>query len=161
MKSHRLFSVILPGAMLLGMNPAPAQVSNNIGTMRVEGVKQGVFKGGKKDAASEWISLTNFNMSAEESADARSGGAKSPRTHKPIVITKEIDAASPNLLQALNNNELIQSVVIKLTRRSSDGKPIVYSIVTLKDAVISKIDTHQPNEEVSINYKSVQIEDAK
>jgi type VI secretion system Hcp family effector len=157
MKSINFLSLLLPGALLLGMKPASAQTkavvpaTDNIGSMKVQTLHQGTVTS-SSTIGSEWIDLTSFVMST--------GDAKS---HTPIVVTKAADAASAKLLQLVN--ESLPSVMIQLTRKTTNGKTAVYQTIRLTDAVITKIREFSSNnssrEEISLNYRIMQVEDVK
>jgi type VI secretion system Hcp family effector len=157
MKYLNFLSILLPAALLLGVKPASAQnkavipATDNIGSMKVQTLHQGTVTS-SSTIGSEWIDLTGFVMST--------GDAKS---HTPIVVTKAVDAASAKLLQLVNQS--LPTVMIQLTRKTSNGKTAVYQTIRLTDAVITKIkqssSNNSPREEISLDYRIVQVEDAK
>src|SRR5580704_2426995 len=68
-----------------------------------KGVKQGQFKaaangkGGRETQG--WFKIESFDLQGEVPVDASQAGAGSgKRTHKPINIVREVDVASPLLL---------------------------------------------------------------
>ncbi len=72
--------------------------------------------------------------------DQGSGQLSGKRTHSPLVITKETDSASPSLLQCLQTNEVLRSLVIKLIGRPPSGTgEHLHSTITLTNATISKV----------------------
>jgi type VI secretion system secreted protein Hcp len=71
--------------------------------------------------------------------DPQSGQPTGRSIHKPLVVTKVVDKASPLLLQALVNGEKITSAVIKWYRTSAEGKQEHYFTTTLEDALIVNI----------------------
>ncbi len=123
-----------------------------------KGTKQGQFKGEstrkggrEKDG---WFLLSSFDMTSEVAVDSKSGSAKRPQTHPHIVITKEIDAATPRLLTAHNTNEPLESVIIqtvdyqnKTTRR-----------ITLTNVLISDIKKNGTLESISLNYEKIETQ---
>jgi type VI secretion system secreted protein Hcp len=65
--------------------------------MTLQGQKQGEIKGGVTQKGREgWIALLAFDYGIETPFDAASGRPSGKRQHKPVVIRKEIDEASPN-----------------------------------------------------------------
>ena len=129
---------------------ATTPVFAQTGYFKVEGSKQGLVKGEEiKGRGSEWLRVSSFNM-----------GSGADRKHKPIVLTREVDAASPKLWQALSTNEVLKSVVIQLVKKTPDGKETIDRTITLKNATISKIDKSVPKqEEIAFSYEDIQIED--
>jgi type VI secretion system Hcp family effector len=73
--------------------------------------------------------------------DSASGTASGKRKHVAIVITREIDCASPKLLDALVKNETLQ-VVIETTDAPVVGPETVYRRITLTDATIAYVRPH-------------------
>lgn len=59
--------------------------------------------------------------------------SKMPKTTR-LTITKQVDAASPQLLQAHNTNEVIPRVSLTLYKPGDNSK---YKIITLEDVIIS------------------------
>jgi type VI secretion system secreted protein Hcp len=60
-----------------------------------------------------WTTIESFSFLNATSRDASSGLEPGKRRHEPIVIRKEIDAASPRLFRALATNEVFPSVVFE------------------------------------------------
>jgi type VI secretion system Hcp family effector len=157
MSSHPFFSLLLSGAMLLGTNPGstpqkPFAGNEIIGTMKVEGAKQGVISGTGRGTASSWMNLTGFTM----------GSA--------IVVTKKTDPASPKIFQAFSTNETLKTVILQLLKKTADGRQVHDRIITLTNVVISKIrrDGQDVNpktsasaaaqtEEISFKYQKIEI----
>jgi type VI secretion system Hcp family effector len=140
MKSLHFVSICISGLVM--MSPKIASSQNGsivIGTIRFEGNKQGVIKGGK-DGKSERIDLENFNFSDGRSIDqAVSGSDAKAKNQSPIVITKQVDESSVKLLQAINNNESFKSVEIQLFKKKSNAKEEAFKTIKLSNAYMSKI----------------------
>jgi type VI secretion system secreted protein Hcp len=81
-------------------------------SMTIEGTRQGVFPGAKGGA----IAGLRFSYAAMSPRDAASGQASGKRQHSPIVVTKMVGAASPQIFQALTTNEVLKSVVFPAQR---------------------------------------------
>lgn len=105
--------------------------------------------------------------------DPASGMATGKRQHKPIVITKEIDRASPLLHQMLSNNENItewelQFWAPQLKAGTGVGSEVQNYTITLTNAAIASIATRMLNnkdaalmkfqtyEEVGFTYEHIQ-----
>jgi type VI secretion system secreted protein Hcp len=65
------------------------------------------------------------------------GQPSGQRQHKPIVIHKEVDSASPLILSTCCNSEILSTVEINLTRPDSKGGETVYQTIHLTNASIS------------------------
>jgi type VI secretion system secreted protein Hcp len=171
MNSLSFFSILLSGTMLLGMKSVmnddrSGNANEIIGSMQVEGTKQGVIVGKPAPGAGQnEIGLTSFKMGSEAPVDTRPGTAKGGRTKHLIVVTKEIDEASPKLFQAYTGNEALKSVVIKLTTKTPDSRHKAKT-VTLTNVVIAKIRKDGPDlgpshlEELSFSYQSILVQNA-
>jgi type VI secretion system secreted protein Hcp len=141
---------------------------------RVKGKTQGQFKAestkeGRKD---KWVECMAFKMGSSVPVDANSGAVKGFRVHKPLVITKEFGAASPQFLQAHWNNEVLDEVVLEIVGRDTGGKKEkVVERITLKDAVIVAVDRYSDQsakdvsehdtehlEDVSFRFRQILVE---
>jgi|SRR6516225_5127743 type VI secretion system secreted protein Hcp len=107
----------------------------------IKGKKQGQFMGeGIQDKRKDkWMPVLAFGYGVTSPRDAATGQAKGKRQHKPIVITKEWGAASPQIFQALTNNEAIDSVELEFTRINPNGEEYVYHTIKLTNANIIEI----------------------
>ena len=145
----------------------------------IEGSKQGVFKGSldtresKPAPAARKHRIGGIKFLSETSSprDAATGQASGKRIHKPIMITKEWDAASPQLFQALVDNETLNSVLFEFVKTNPNGTEEVYHTVTLTNAAVSDIksyldltdtsgdpyDAHEL-EDVSFVFQKIEIE---
>jgi len=121
-----------------------------------KGSKQGQFKGesaGKGGREKDgWFLLSSFEMHSEVPVDVKSGSPKGPRTHPPIVITKETDAASPLLLNAHSTNETLESIIIQTV----DDQNKTTKTITLTNAVISDIKKNGALEDISFTYEKIE-----
>ena len=114
--------------------------------MSIKGIKQGQFKGQSTGLRrnGKWIEILAFSYAGQVPYDANSGQASGKRQHKPITITKEWGAASPQLLQACWKNEVLSEVVIEVVGPShqTGGHEKVAETITLTNAVIA---AHRPH----------------
>jgi type VI secretion system Hcp family effector len=120
-----------------------------------KGTKQGQLKGESSKASrrdKSWFVLQSFDFGGESPTDgARSAGA-SKTAHKPFSLTKEVDGATPLLLQAHVTNELFESVIIQTVNDQNQPS----KTITLKNAVISAIKTNGKLESISFSYDSME-----
>ena len=115
------------------------------GYMSIKGTKQGQFKGQSTDPRrnGKWIEILEFSHPVQVPYDANSGQATGKRQHKPLTITKEWGAASPQLLNAHWKNEVLTEVVIEIVGQPDKGaQEKVVETITLTNAVITG---HQPH----------------
>ena len=92
--------------------------------LRVEGQKQGPIKGsvilkGREDS----IMVIAFNHEVLSLRDVATGFPSGQRQHRALTITKEIDKATPLLMNALVTNEYMKKFELRFWRPSSSGAP--------------------------------------
>jgi type VI secretion system secreted protein Hcp len=96
--------------------------------------------------------------------DVFTGLARGKRQHKPIVITREPGAASPQFFTALVTNELLKPVVIQFLRGNvKTGVNEVQQIITLTNPSISDFrqyvgDDGRWLEDVAFTFQQIQID---
>ena len=108
----------------------------------VKGKKQGQFKGETKapgGRAKDRFRGVAYVSEVISPRDAASGLPTGKRQHRPIVITKEWGAASPQLFQALVTNEVLTAVVLEFVKTDPAGREVVYYRVTLTNAAVSDL----------------------
>jgi type VI secretion system secreted protein Hcp len=115
---------------------------------------------------SDGIECHGFNYEVISPRDAASGLPSGKRTHKPIVIVREVDEPSPLLWQALCTNEGFQSATLSFFRPSAGGKETVYYTVTLTNGTISKIEYAPPfkgkkRQAITFQYEELAVNGAK
>lgn len=127
--------------------------------LKIEGAKQGMIKGDRKDGA---VTLLNFSHGVTSPRDAGSGLATGKRQHKPLTIVKPIDKSSPLLYNALVSNEPLKSVSVVIAQgmAGKGGAPMPVYTIDLINASIASITQHvnesgMPYEEVSFTYQSI------
>jgi type VI secretion system secreted protein Hcp len=77
--------------------------------------------------------------------DPASGLPTGKRTHKPFMILKELDRATPLLFSILCNNENIASIELQFWQPSPTGAERQHFTVRLTNANISSIHFKMPN----------------
>lgn len=140
----------------------------------MKGSKQGQFKAETKKSgrSDKFMEFSEFKMGSLVPVDQNSGAVKGFRQHKPLVISKERGAASPQILQAHWTNEILPEVVIEIVGRPDDGsKEIVMERITLQDATIVAVDRYSHSsaksksdsdvdylEDVAFRFRSIMVE---
>lgn len=110
--------------------------------VQIEGTKQGKFKGECSQAAwRDAIAGIDFGYEVSSPRDAATGQATGKRQHKPVVITKEVGAASPQIFQAVVTNEVIKSVLISFVEADASGTVQVVHTIRLVNATVSSYRT--------------------
>lgn len=111
--------------------------------VKITGTKQGQFKSpnGKSAAGPGGIPVLRFESLASAPRDLATGQSSGKRQWQPIRLTKEWDAASPQLLAALTTNEVLSTVVFEFYRSDPTGKSALHYRISLKNAVLSTLDS--------------------
>ena len=106
------------------------------------------------------IEVFSISHSIVQETDPATGQATGKRQHKPFVITKELDQASPLLAKALTNVETLTTWSLGFWRASAtSGKMENYYTIELTNAQVSSIVTRGSNfgviEMVSFTYQKI------
>jgi len=153
MKSYT-FSLLIALAALSFVRPVHPTAFHSY--VSFKGTKQGQLKGeseGKGRREKEgWFECLSFEMKGEAPVDLNKVGPKGARTHPPVVITKESDGSSPQLLQAHYSNEVFASIVIQ----NLDDQNKVSKTITLTNAVISDLRKNGAIETYSFTYEKIE-----
>lgn len=126
-------------------------------SLTIEGTKQGVFPGGKGGIAG-----LKFSYEVKSPRDAASGQMTGKRQHTPVVVTKVVGAASPQIFQALTTNEVLKSVVVTLPGGAGGGYTIKLSNATVSDVKqYTELLNSQATvlEDVSFTFQRIEVED--
>ena len=130
----------------------------------VDAAKQGPLKGDKAGK----IAATSFTLESSSPRDAASGQASGRVQNGPVTITKAVDAASPQLFQALVTNEPLKSVTIEVAS-GSGGEGVPSQTIRLTNASVTRIrqsvehgaadavNAAGPLEEVSFSYQTIEF----
>ncbi|MBO1538320.1 Hcp family type VI secretion system effector [Pseudomonas sp. OA65] len=137
--------------------------------MAIVGTKQGLITAGAFTADSvgntyqegheDQILVQGFQHQVIIPRDPQSGQPTGQRIHKPLVITKVFDKASPLLLAALTSGELMEEVSIQWFRTSKVGTQEHYFTTTLFDAIIVEIKDYMFNCQDPTNAHFTHLED--
>ena len=145
---------------------------------KIEGQRQGWIKGsviqkvGSNDFK-DWVAVIAVSHSILSPRDIQSGLPTGQRMHKPFVITKELDKATPLLYTALCTNENLKSVEIKfhtpqLRAATGMGNEVNHFTIKLTNANIASIDFRMANirhadlqkfneyEELALTYQKIE-----
>jgi type VI secretion system secreted protein Hcp len=121
-----------------------------IGTLDATGKKQGVIAAADPIVGIDW--------GVDVPTDAATGLPTGKRQHKPLVVTKELDAATPLLDNAAFTNEILTPLAVNLTHQG-DSTP--YLRITLTNAEIRSVHDFSEGgkqyEEVAFTYQKIEI----
>jgi type VI secretion system Hcp family effector len=121
--------------------------------MSINGAKQGQFKGLTRKAGSRetdgWFKVLSFVVANGGQTSAPQRGTQ-PKQLGPLTVTKDVDDASPKLLQAMNDRE---SLSVILQTQDEHGKAL--STITLAKAMVSAISHSGSTEKISLMYGEI------
>ena len=136
--------------------------------LKLTGKTQGEIKGSVTQSGREdSIMVIGFNHEVVSPRDAASGLPTGKRQHKPITITKEIDKASPLLMNVLVNNETVTKWELRFWQPSPTGQEVQHYTVDLENASIASIRAemlnnkypentqHKEREHISFCYQKI------
>ena len=139
----------------------------------IKGSKQGIFKGAAAvQTAVPSIIGIKFSSQLTSPRDPATGLPSGRRQTSPITFTKEWDASSPQIMQALVTNETLSTVTFQFTGIDREGKQTVYQTITLTNATISAVRRYidvangsepadpRALEDVSFTYQSIKVMDS-
>jgi len=182
--SRWLFCIALAGLLLWPVHVAHTQATPNVRMgsgvagsgqpvvfyVTIRGTHQGVFKGGSTIGAHrDQIEGLRFLLQSTAPHDTSTGQGSGRHQYSPIMCTKEWDASSPQLFNALASNEVLQSVEFEFMRTNPIGKESVLETVKLTQASISSVRQYigvpsagdpadpRPLEDVSIAFRKIEI----
>src|SRR6188508_818189 len=108
--------------------------------LKLKGQKSGEIKGSVTQKGREGkIMVIAVSHDIISPRDAASGLPTGKRVHKPFVITKPIDKATPILYSMLVSNENIPEWKLKYWRSSRGGQEQQYFTIELMNASIASI----------------------
>ena len=142
--------------------------------MRVEGSKQGVFKGeSTSNMFKDFIPLNGFTYDLSQAgASFGTGAAVGRRIKSPLILEKNAGTSSVQFFDALNNNEVITKVTITVYKADAMGSGITIKDFTIEltnvtlgsfKQAIGKTSTNSPGEgntlqdEIKLNYQGITI----
>ena len=108
--------------------------------LKLKGQKQGEIKGSVTQKGREGkIAVIAVHHEITSPRDPASGLPTGKRMHKPFIITKELDKATPLLYNTLVNNENIPEWELQFWQPSSTGAEKQHYTVKLTNANIASI----------------------
>jgi len=137
--------------------------------LKLKGQKTGEIKGSVTQKGREnKLMVIAVSHEVVSPRDPASGLPTGKRMHKPYVITKELDKATPLLQNVLVNNENITEWELQFWRPSATGAEVQYFTVKLTNANIASISARMLNnkdpnlmkfetfEEIAFTYQKIE-----
>ena len=130
--------------------------------LKVETARQGMIKGESQDAKHESeIDVLGWSWGMRAQTAMGAAGPSSKATLNELAIVKRVDSASPALMSAMRNNELIKKAALTV-RKAGTEPPLEYLRITLQNARITLLDLQTNGEEVTermnLSFKRINVE---
>lgn len=131
------FAALAPRSGALNAGAATAGIVHI--EMKITGQKTGVFKGDiTAKGHTDEINVIDYQFSVTSPRDVATGLPTGRRQFQPVTVTKQLNASSPQILNALLTNENLKSVVINFWQTTNTGSQVNFYRVTLTNASISQ-----------------------
>ncbi len=111
------------------------------------------------------IDCSSWSWGASQASNMHvsSGGASSGSQVEDIMITKDMDKASPNLMKKCCAGEHITEAVLTCTKSAGTGGTIKWYVITMTEVIISSVNSSgvegaMGTESVSLNFAKYKIE---
>jgi type VI secretion system secreted protein Hcp len=142
-------------------DPATAPPAAQQWFMRIEGV-EGEATG---ESYKGWIEILSYEQSIERS-DAKNSGASRRRgsaEFSDIAVTKELDKATPKLMEAIAKGKVFAKVEIHMTATYGDAGEQTYLAIELENVQVTSYSLSGsaaegvPTEQVSLNFEEIKV----
>jgi type VI secretion system secreted protein Hcp len=139
----------------------------------IEGQKQGRFVSDSLTARNAGTEVLAVSFGVQSPRDRATGQASGRIQYAPLTITKEWGASSPQLFEALADNENLRNVLIQFTNTAANGREVPGQTIKLTDAQVCNIRQYMgvppgggPGElmfleDISFVYRSIDTESAE
>ena len=106
--------------------------------LKYEGTKSGAVTGSATETGNVGsITITSLEFGLGHPVDPSTHLASGKQVVRPVVITKEIDKASPLLVNSCYTNEVGKTCLFTYTKTDTAGQTAAYLTVALKNAMIT------------------------
>jgi len=130
------------------------------GYLKLEGKNQGKIEGDCTQKGREKsILVYAIDHTVEIPRDNLTGLPTGQRIHKPFVVTKHVDPASPLLYQACTSGEQMKTWELDYYHINEKGQEELYFQVKLEDAIVVNIHHYKLNTLVEENKQFLDMED--
>ncbi|MFH1139984.1 MAG: Hcp family type VI secretion system effector [Pseudomonadota bacterium] len=120
--------------------------------LKLEGNNQGAIEGDCTQKGHEkWILVYAVEHNLEIPRDINTGLPTGQRVHKPLVITKRTDPATPLLYQACASGEQMKTWQLDYHTINEKGQEVLYYQITLTNAIVVNIKHYKLHTMVEAN----------
>jgi type VI secretion system secreted protein Hcp len=160
---------IFSASAAMAQTPQAMNASRTWFVVKIVSQRQGAFR---PEAPHGGIDGIRFSSQATSPRDSATGLPSGKRQYSPITFTKAWGPASPQILAALANNEVLSTVTFEFYRTGADAKQFLYQTVVLTNATVSSVRRYldSPNgaeppdpralEDVSLTFQKIELKDA-
>lgn len=128
--------------------------------LKLRGQKQGDIKGSVTQKGREGkIMVIAVSHDVVSPRDAATGQATGKRQHRPLIITKEVDRASPLLSSALVNNETLTEFELQFFQATPSGTERNHYTIRLINANVASIGLRMANNKDPATMKFAEYEE--
>lgn len=149
--------------------PGANKDSYSVGAVRafvkIEGSKQGAFKGDSTQKATQGMIVVHWlDLNVESPRDAGSGLATGKRQYKPFHFEGEIGPHYVQLLQAISTNESIKKATFQIQKISHTGVEEVATKITLTNASVASLELvtnesqNYPHFKCALSFQKIEVE---
>ena len=118
-----------------GLNLTRAQGQGNSFYVTIGGTRQGEFKGDNQKGQMVGLKFSMQEASSRNSTTGESG----KRQDSLVTFTKLWAPSDPQLLDALNTNEVLSTVTFEFVSRGADGRETINDTIVLTNATVSSL----------------------
>jgi len=95
------------------------------------------------------IEVVGFSHGINLPVDSNTGEITGARSHSPMSIEKEFDAASPYLYKAVAKGQTLKSAELKWYRINHAGQEEVYFIMLIEGVKVTGVNPGMPNTKIA------------
>jgi type VI secretion system secreted protein Hcp len=95
------------------------------------------------------IEVVGFSHGINLPVDSNTGKITGARSHSPMSIEKEFDAASPYLYKAVAKGQTLKSAELKWYRINHAGQEEVYFIMLIEGVKVTGVNPGMPNTKIA------------
>jgi type VI secretion system secreted protein Hcp len=95
------------------------------------------------------IEVVGFSHGLNLPVDSNTGKITGARSHSPMSIEKEFDAASPYLYKAVAKGQTLKSAELKWYRINQAGQEEVYFIMLIEGVKVTGVNPGMPNTKIA------------
>lgn len=155
----KMKALLLGLAVCAGLLTIPQQL-HAAAFMKFDGID-----GESTDAQhSKWIDVLSYDWGIVRPLSTATGSTRTRGSAQSLdfVCVKELDKASPKLMEMITTGQVKPLVEIHLTRNTASG-PVTYMKYELKNVIITSWSTsgsagdQRPTEQVSLNFEEIKV----